>query len=143
MVGLTCLVLPSNLCKEMENDVRNHYPEEACGILAGRKLADTYLAQVVFPMENILHSTRRFRIDPQQQLNCLHLIQSHTMDIVAIYHSHPHGDSTPSKTDQAEHYDPQAVSLIWYPSPGRWEYRAYTIKSMGYQEIPIRIQQAA
>ncbi len=143
MVGLTRLVLPASLWAAMETDVRQKYPQEACGILAGRITQDLYLVQAVYPMENILHSSKRFRIDPQQQLDCLYTIQSQRLDLIGVYHSHPHGQSAPSPTDQAENYDSQAASLIWHPVSDRWACRAYLIDAPEFHELPIEIQQAA
>ncbi len=139
MAGLIRLVLPGSLWADMETDVRRKYPEEACGILAGHSTQDLFHVQAIFPMENILHSSRRFRINPQQQVECLYLIQSSGMDLIAIYHSHPNGDIQPSETDQTEHFDPAAASLIWHLVEDRWECRAYILNSQKFTEILIEI----
>ncbi len=143
MVGLTRLVLPGGLWAEMETDVRQKYPEEACGILAGSFTNGVYQAQVVFPLENIFHSSNRFRVNPQQQVNCIYLIQSQGLELIAIYHSHPQGGTRPSSTDQGEFFDPAAAALIWYPVADFWECRAYVIDSQEFVEIPIEKQRGA
>jgi [CysO sulfur-carrier protein]-S-L-cysteine hydrolase len=142
VVGLKKLVLPSNLWADMKNDVSKKDPEEACGILAGCRRVSVYQAQAVFPMENILHSPRRFRMDPQMQVEQILFIQSQNLEIVAIYHSHPRGGALPSDIDRAEVYDPAAINLIWHPAGENWECCAYLIQE-GLWEIPIEIHTSA
>ena len=143
MVGLKKLALPGSLWTVIEADVRKKYPQEACGLLAGCCRDNVYQAQAVFPMENILHSSNRFRLDPQQQIDRLFFIQSQNLELIAIYHSHPQGGIKPSETDRVEAYDPGVVTLIWHPAGDRWECRAYIFDTHGFEEIPIDIQQAA
>jgi [CysO sulfur-carrier protein]-S-L-cysteine hydrolase len=140
VVGLTRLALPGDLWAIMERDIKKQYPEEACGFLAGSISNGLCHALAVIPMENILHSPTRFRLDSQHQLDQLFSIQSQNMELIAIYHSHPLGGAKPSETDQAEVYDPAVISLIWYLAGYKWECRAYTMEAMVIQEIPIDLK---
>ncbi|HSB66097.1 MAG TPA: M67 family metallopeptidase, partial [Anaerolineales bacterium] len=82
----------------MRADVSSKDFEETCGIIVG----EGNIARLVIPITNILHDPHRFRMDPQEQLNVFMLAEEKDWEIIAIYHSHPHGISTPSATDYSE-----------------------------------------
>jgi len=85
------------------------YPEEGCGLLAGDNLGRV---TAVFPIENRLHSPTAYEMAPQQQLQAMLDIEANGWQLLAIYHSHPHGPETPSPTDIALAFYPEAVTLI-------------------------------
>ncbi len=120
---------------QMRADVVEKAPEEACGLVAGRDNR----SQKVFKVPNILHSPTRFRLDPQQQLEALLMIEENNWDLLAIYHSHPAGPSFPSATDIREAAYPDAVNLIWYPHRGDWSCRGFMIEEGVFKEIALRI----
>jgi proteasome lid subunit RPN8/RPN11 len=47
-------------------------------------------------------------------------MEAQGLEMVGIYHSHPHGPDSPSPTDIAEAYYPDAVYLIWFRQDGEW-----------------------
>jgi proteasome lid subunit RPN8/RPN11 len=118
------LRLPAEIVAQMRRDVERWKPEEACGLLAGRD----GMVEAALPVENMLHSATRFRMEPQQQLAALTLLDERGWDLCAIYHSHPRGPDHPSPTDIAEAYYPQAAHVIWFMEGERWEWRAYWIQ---------------
>ncbi len=85
------------------------YPEEGCGFLAGRDEQ----VQALYPVENVLHSPVAFEMDPQQQIAALLAIEAAGQQLLAIYHSHPHGPKRPSATDvaRAGNY-PDALQVV-------------------------------
>lgn len=98
-------------------------PEEACGLVAGSQGRSTE----VIPIENVLHSRVRFKMEPAAQLAAFTLFDRKGWDLLAIYHSHPDGPTHPSDTDLIEAYYPEAVYLIWFQANQRWECQAYHI----------------
>ena len=98
-------------------------PQEICGLLGGA--ADTVSAH--YPVENELHSTHRFRMAPQQQLNAFLAMDAQGIDLLAIYHSHPAGPPAPSETDLAEHAYPGVFDIILAPTQGKWTGSAYRL----------------
>jgi proteasome lid subunit RPN8/RPN11 len=98
-------------------------PEEACGLLAGR---DGIVSQVR-PIENVAHSTVRFRMEPRAQVDALLDLEAHELELLAIYHSHPSGPPGPSATDAAEASYPEAAAVIWCSDSGRWKARAFDL----------------
>jgi proteasome lid subunit RPN8/RPN11 len=122
---------------QMEANVKDKEPEEACGLLAG-------IGNQVFriiPVTNILHNSYAFRMDPQEELNAFYLAEKNGWDIIAIYHSHPNGLSKPSETDIAQLSFPGIVYLIWYKLADTWNCLAYLINSQDdIGEVPLIIK---
>ena len=114
--------------------VQGNLPEETCGLLAGLKNTSTW----VYPIVNELHSPTRFRMEPQQQLNALLDIDKKGWDLLAIYHSHPHGPELPSETDILEHYYPDTFCLIWSFGDTGWICRAFQIQNGILAHIEVR-----
>jgi len=123
----------------MGMDVSNRSPEEACGLLAGQIKGELYQAMCVFPTTNLLHSTARFRIDPAEQLAAFNQMDAQGLEMIGIYHSHPNGPDSPSPTDIAEAYYPEAVHLIWFRQNGEWGCNAYTIGKTGVDQVRIEL----
>jgi len=84
------------------------YPEEGCGLAAG----NNNLVSQIYPIENILHSQTAYEMDPLSQVKTMLAIETQANALLAIYHSHPHGPATPSETDIAQAYYPEAIYLI-------------------------------
>lgn len=114
--------------------VQGQLPEEACGLLAGLNNTSMW----VYPIENELHSSTRFRMEPQEQLNALLDIDLKGWDLLAIYHSHPRGPELPSETDILEHFYPDTLCLIWSGGESGWTCRAYQIQNGALAHIEIR-----
>jgi proteasome lid subunit RPN8/RPN11 len=127
------------LSKEHLNQMREHVhdslPEEACGLVAGQERQ----VVCVYPVENILHSPVRFRMNPEIQIKVFMEMERKNWDILAIYHSHPEGPEHPSPTDIVESSYPQAVHLIWFRAAGQWRCRGYFITGQRYEECTVRI----
>lgn len=129
------LTLPTELYEQMRRHVASLAPEEACGFIAGR--ADR--AHQVFPITNQLRSPVRFRMAPDEQLRALIRMDELSLELAAIYHSHPSGPSHPSITDIAEAYYPEAIYLIWFPGSTGWSCQGFSIREGVVQEASILI----
>jgi [CysO sulfur-carrier protein]-S-L-cysteine hydrolase len=84
------------------------YPLEACGLLGGRDGQ----ASIVTAVENILRSPVAYEMDPRQQIESMLYIENNGFDLMAAFHSHPHGPSQPSATDLAQAYYPDLLQVI-------------------------------
>jgi proteasome lid subunit RPN8/RPN11 len=118
---------------QMLSDVLAQAPREACGLLAGWDR----ISQEVYPVENILQSETRYRMNPEDQLRIFSLLEDQEMDLLAIYHSHPLGPPTPSRTDLEAAGYPEAVNLIWSPGLFTWNCRGFLIKNAEALEVPV------
>jgi [CysO sulfur-carrier protein]-S-L-cysteine hydrolase len=111
------------------------YPNEACGILAGRgsKVEKVYLLTSENP------SPTFYQIDSQEQFRVLREMQEEERELVGIYHSHPSGRPYPSSTDVELAFYPEAVyvivSLIERRNPCM---KGYTIVDGEITEVPLK-----
>lgn len=89
------------------------FPEEACGLLVGRRANDSVTVSHAQESGNIAAEPRTsFEVDPGLRLRLQRALREEGAEIVGIFHSHPSGDPTPSATDQAAIWEPDLVWLI-------------------------------
>ncbi len=133
---LSRLILSPEHWAKMEADVSARIDEEACGLLLG---LHGHIGLVV-PISNILHDPHRFRMDPQEELNAFLLADENGWEILAVYHSHPKGISSPSPTDISELSFPGIIYLIWYEEGDAWHCRGYLMqRDADITEIPVKV----
>ena len=84
------------------------YPNEACGILAGRNNR----VQKVYTLVSEMPSPTFYQIDSKEHFRVIREMREAGIDLVSIYHSHPGGPAFPSATDVDLAYYPEAVYLI-------------------------------
>ncbi len=114
--------------------VTSLYPEEACGLVGGQ---DGRAARL-YPVENALHSPVAFEMEPLQQIRVMLSMEAEGLELLAIYHSHPHGPARPSTSDVAQAYYPDTAQIIisladW----ARPSLRAYLIADGHVTEIRV------
>ena len=118
----------------MISHVDAHLPMEACGLLAGRGSS----VESVLVVTNQAQSPVRFVMNPIEQLNAFDWIDSHGLDLIGIFHSHPTGPETVSPTDIAESaYD--VVQVILAHVDGDWRTRGFWIENNSYREVTLQI----
>lgn len=136
------LQVDSQAWEQMRLDVARRAPEEACGLLAGLRQGSQLQASRLFITANLLHSASRYRIDPHEQLAAFNQMEAEGLELVGIYHSHPHGPDEPSPTDLAEAYYPEAAYLIWSRNNEEWACRAFAIQQACVTPVKIEILEA-
>jgi proteasome lid subunit RPN8/RPN11 len=87
---------------------REAYPNEACGILAGRDM----LVSALYPMTNIEPSPASFLMDPVEQFRVMKELRSKSLSMAAIYHSHPCSAASPSARDKKLAFYEEVVYII-------------------------------
>jgi [CysO sulfur-carrier protein]-S-L-cysteine hydrolase len=112
------------------------YPNEACGILAGRGTT----VEKVYALTSENPSPTFYQIDAQEQFRVLREMREAGRDLVGIYHSHPAGRAYPSSTDVELAFYPEAVyvivSLIERGDPCM---KGYSIVDGNVTEVPLNI----
>ncbi len=111
---------------------------EICGIIAGEKGH----SKKVYPITNILQSSTRYRMAPEEQIKALLEIEDKAWDLLAIYHSHPAGPPHPSYTDITEVSYPDSVYLVFSPYKNTWNYKGFIISGENVQEVEIIIDES-
>ncbi len=122
------LSLPKDLYNAIVTQAHAVYPEEACGLVAGRDGRATSLYQA----SNVAEDRRRYYVvDPQTLLRQIDFAKRGEM-LLAIYHSHPLSSPVPSATDAAGAYYPAAVYLIVsLANPTQPAVRGWHLRRMG------------
>jgi len=114
--------------------LERHVPLEACGLLAGR---NDRVEKILF-VQNQAQSPVRFVMDPYEQLRAFDWIDSHDMELLGIFHSHPFGPDTASPTDIAEAaYD--VVHIICSRADAKWKARGFIIENTTSSEVELQI----
>ena len=113
------------------------YPNEACGILAGRDS----MVEKVYPMTNAEPSPSFYVMESREQFRVMKEMRQEGLDLVGIYHSHTGSRAYPSSTDVSLAYYPDAayliVSLLDQEHP---ETRAFAIRESVVAEVPLSVQ---
>jgi [CysO sulfur-carrier protein]-S-L-cysteine hydrolase len=100
--------IPKQFYDAMILQAQAEHPNECCGLLAGK---DSRVSQI-YKMTNTQHSPINYLMDPREQFVVFKEMRKKGLDLLAIYHSHPHTQAYPSKTDVRLAYYPEAAYLI-------------------------------
>lgn len=100
--------IPRSIYEEIVEHAQREWPLECCGILGGK--GET--AGRAFGLSNLEKSSTRYVMSPQEQLNVFEILEKEGMDMIAIYHSHPHSVSFPSETDVEMAFYPEVLWII-------------------------------
>ncbi len=84
------------------------FPNECCGILAGREGR----VEGLFRGANAEPSPYTFLLDPEDQLRIFNGIAALGWEMLAIFHSHTRSQAYPSRRDVEQAYYPDAVHVI-------------------------------
>ncbi|MFB9994376.1 M67 family metallopeptidase [Deinococcus oregonensis] len=105
----TVLHLPHVLEGALWSHARRDAPAECVGAIGGHRRPDGLHALTLYPLPNIAPDpARHYLADPGHLLRALKAMHSEGLSLVALYHSHPNGPATPSRTD---------TQLAAYPVP--------------------------
>lgn len=107
---------------------RSAAPEEACGVLAGRREGNRSAVVAAHRTANVAADPQtRYEIDPTEQLDVFDRIEDKGNEIVGFYHSHPAGPPRPSAIDSEQaawpNYSYVVVDLGGEPFVGSWRWR--------------------
>lgn len=112
-------------------------PHEACGLLLGTASG----VAEARPARNVAeHPESRFEIDPAMLLAAHREARSHGLSVIGHYHSHPNGDSQPSKRDAARALENGQIWLVATNS-GLTAWRAVANGAVHnrFQPLPIEL----
>jgi proteasome lid subunit RPN8/RPN11 len=102
------LELPRRLAEAIVEHARQEFPNECCGLLAGRGAR----VERLFRGSNVDQSPYTYRLDPREQLQFFKTIDAEGLELLGIYHSHTQSAAYPSRTDVARAFYPEAVYVI-------------------------------
>ena len=102
------ITIGREIVEEMERHAREEYPRECCGMLAGRERVITKL----FKTKNIAKSIDEYELDPLEQVKAFEEIDRLSLELLGVYHSHPHHPCYPSGLDIQQAFYPDTVFFI-------------------------------
>jgi proteasome lid subunit RPN8/RPN11 len=102
------LTIPKHFIDEMINHAKAEAPLECCGILAGKDGAVTH----IYKMKNTENDPDKYFMEPKEQFAVIKDMRLKEIDMLAIYHSHPHSPARTSGVDINLAYYPDAVYII-------------------------------
>ena len=103
------IALPKKVYEAMVEHAKKGYPNEACGILAGRK---ENFASDFFAMRNVDEAAISYFMDPKEQLTVFKEIRQKGLDMRGIFHSHVASAAYPSQKDVRLAFYPEVSYLI-------------------------------
>ncbi|MBW6518220.1 MAG: M67 family metallopeptidase [ANME-2 cluster archaeon] len=96
----------------LDDELALHAPHEACGILIGRKEQSSIIVEIVVPIKNSRPSDRSFELDPREHYDAWNRAEEEGMEIVGVYHTHPHSKASPSAWDRESMENYQTLWVI-------------------------------
>ncbi len=100
--------IPKFIYQKMVAHAKKEWPLECCGILSGRDGT----VEKAYELQNEERSSIRYSMSPREQLRVFEEMEKESIDMTAIYHSHPHTLPFPSETDVKLAFYPEVASII-------------------------------
>ncbi len=133
------LAIPQSLVEQILAHCQQHYPKEACGIVAGLRTAPEPAVRV-YPMRNVEDSPIGYSMDPKEQLGVEKQMRSAAQSMRAIYHSHTASDAYPSSVDVGLAISPDiSYVLVSLKDRQRPVLKSYRIEGRTITEEPVQI----
>jgi proteasome lid subunit RPN8/RPN11 len=126
MVTEIALGLPQEMVDQIIAHAQAGYPEEVCGLVAGRDGQ----AVAVHPARNVSPTPRvAYEVDVESLARMIEW-EDAGLELLAIYHSHPQGPAHPSETDAAQAtYPDSAYVIVDLSTRGQPALRAFRIEA--------------
>jgi proteasome lid subunit RPN8/RPN11 len=115
---------------------RRERPRECCGLLVGRRRAVAFAVAT----RNVDTDPDRFRVDDAAHIELRRVLRAFTpgLEVVGVYHSHPHSRARLSAHDVREAYYPNWIHVVVGLSGRGAEVRAFVVRRGSAQALPIR-----
>jgi [CysO sulfur-carrier protein]-S-L-cysteine hydrolase len=75
-------------------------PAESCALLFGKEEYNTSTVKEIFLTKNTENSPVNFTISNEELLRGYQEAERNGLDVIGIFHSHPHSEARPSSTDK-------------------------------------------
>ena len=135
------LAISAAIAEQMLAHARAEVPNEACGLLAGDRVAG--VASAYHPARNAEASPLRYDVHPDDLVRIVFGIEDAGEDLVGIFHSHTHTPAVPSPTDLRTAQYPDAfyiLATLSDPGAGPADaLRAWRILDGASREVPLVI----
>lgn len=130
------LIIPKQIFSEMLAYCKECYPNEACGILAGKENE----VSKIYKMTNIEGSPVSYMIDSKEQFQVMKDMRQNTLSMLAIFHSHPTSTAYPSAKDVELAFYDDVVYIIISLLEKKPVVKGYSISSADIKEVTLIIE---
>jgi proteasome lid subunit RPN8/RPN11 len=127
--------IPETIFKKMVEHALREVPLECCGILAGKGRT----VHRIYEMRNADGSKISYFMAPEEQLEVFQEIERDGLDMVAIYHSHPHTIPFPSEKDVRLAFYPDVAYIIISLKDGETSVKGFRMGKDAIYIEPIRL----
>ena len=129
------IIIPGHIFDDMISYCRGGYPNEVCGILAGKGNEVSRL----YRMRNVENSPVSYLMDSKDQLQVMKALRDDGLSIVALFHSHPSSAAYPSAKDVELAFYEDSAYIIVSLSQHKPQAKAFFIRNSIIEEIEIRL----
>ncbi len=129
------LVLSKNHVAILKRHARQNEPNESCAILFGRNEDRKFSISDIFLTRNASPSPVNFTISNEELIKAYQESEKKSLEVIAIFHSHPDSPAYPSLTDK-EYMEINPVPWIIYSNIND-EFKAYILESA---LVPINVR---
>lgn len=135
----TMILLKEIFFQELIAYALKHSPNECCGYLFGTRKDEENIIEEIFTMNNVHKDPSGFfMFSPQEQLDAMIKSKEKDLEIVGIFHSHPHAKAYPSDEDLKYIYDARQSYCIISLLNQTPEIRSFRIKDKEIHEEAIK-----
>ena len=127
--------VPAQIHEAMRMHSRFVYPQEACGLLAADQDGRLRMA---YCLTNAERSESSYTIDPTEHFRALQHAESQGWNLTGAFHSHPHSEAFPSKTDLRLAAEPDWIYFI-VGLNGAAAVRAFLLDGGTISEVVVQI----
>jgi proteasome lid subunit RPN8/RPN11 len=129
------LHIPDSLLAELIAHARSTFPNECCGLLAGRMKNEIGIASTRFPITNDLASPTSYLTNARDLFDAFRAMRESGEELLAVYHSHPASPPVPSRRDLEENtYGETVIHLIVGLGGAEPKVRAWRLGAEDYRE---------
>jgi proteasome lid subunit RPN8/RPN11 len=130
------LEIPDYIFSDMLEQARAEAPIEACGILAG----GDGRVEKLYKMTNAERRRDHFMMSPAEQFAAVKDIRSVSLEMLAIYHSHPETRARPSAEDVRLALMPGMIYVIVSLMDNNGPVvKGFRIEDGSINEVPVKI----
>ena len=129
-------VVARDVVDGMVEHARREYPNECCGMLAGKDGQATML----HAMTNVEASPVVYRMEPREQLEFYNCLDRDGLEEVAAYHSHTHSPAYPSQTDVRLAHGYMTYVIVSLQDKTSPSVRAFRIDEGSVRELEVVVR---
>jgi proteasome lid subunit RPN8/RPN11 len=135
------LFVPKDVYSMMIAQALSEQPNECCGLLAGVREATEGVARVqrIYPLVNAAASPVEYLSDARSMFEAMRDMRRLSLDVLAVYHSHPTTAPVPSRKDLERNYSEEVMNLIVSLMNAPPEVRAWWLTAETYREADWEI----